>query len=127
MAETCGQGLVENSPLPAAAEKVFAAMAAVLEAHMSALDLSDESARAEHEVYERLAARYRRIAGELRTAAADMAAQGDLPMGRHDMSVMASPDARDAFARFMDAEEKLLALLDGRVAGDREMLSQMGT
>jgi hypothetical protein len=39
---------------------------------------------------------------------------------------MASPRARDAFARFMDAEEKLLALLDGRVAGDREMLSQMG-
>jgi hypothetical protein len=127
MADTCGQGLVENSSLPIAAGKVFAAMAEVLEVHMSALDLSDESARAEHEVYERLAALHRRIAGELRTAATDMAAQGDLPMGRHDMSVMVSPRARDAFARFMDAEEKLLAVLDGRVAGDREMLSQMGS
>jgi hypothetical protein len=123
---TCGQGLVENSALPAAAGKVFAATAEVLGVHMSALDLSDESARAEHEVYERLAELHRRIAGDLRTAGADMAAQGDLPMGRHDMSVMASPRARDAFARFMDAEGKLLALLDGRVAGDREMLSQMG-
>jgi hypothetical protein len=126
MAETCGQGLVENSALPAAAGKVFAAMAEVLGVHMSALDLSDESARAEHEVYERLVELNRRIAGDLRTAGADMAAQGDLPMGRHDMSVMASPKARDAFARFIDAEEKLLAVLDGRVAGDREMLSQMG-
>jgi hypothetical protein len=122
---TCGQGLVENSPLPLAAANVFAAMAEVLEVHMAALDPSDESARAEHEVYERLVAQHRRIAGELRTAAADMAAQRDLPMARHDMGVMASPRARDAFARFMDAEEGLMALLDGRVAGDREMLGRM--
>jgi hypothetical protein len=126
MAETCGEGLVENSPLPVAAAKVFAAMAEVLEVHMAALDLSDENARAEHEVYERLASLHRRIAGSLRAAGADMAAQGDLPMGRHDMGVMASPRARDAFARFMDAEEKLMALLGGRVGGDREMLGRMG-
>jgi hypothetical protein len=51
---TCGQGLVEHSPLPAKLGELAAAVAAQLELHMTALDLNDERARAEHSAYQSL-------------------------------------------------------------------------
>jgi hypothetical protein len=42
---TCGKGLAENSALPALMGKLLAAMVENLEAHMKALDLTDQNSR----------------------------------------------------------------------------------
>jgi hypothetical protein len=47
--QTCGKGLAENAVLPARLGAVTGALADVLEAHVKALDLDDENARAEHD------------------------------------------------------------------------------
>jgi hypothetical protein len=54
-----------------------------------------------------------------------MASYRDLPMGRHDEQVMMSAEPRDAFARFVRREQELMALLQGRVEQDRQMLDAM--
>jgi hypothetical protein len=55
----------------------------------------------------------------------EMAGYRDLPMGRHDRPVMASPPAVEAFERFVQVEQELLALLQQRVPQDQRMLEQM--
>jgi len=101
-------------------------VAEILETHEEALDVQDESSRKEPEAYRELANEHRRIAAELRETARRMAAYRDLPMGRHDRSVMSSPRAVQAFEKFVNVEEGLLALLQRRVEADRAMLKAMG-
>jgi hypothetical protein len=48
---TCGQGLAENSALPAKLGEMIGALTGNLEAHMKALDRKDKNARKEHDAY----------------------------------------------------------------------------
>jgi hypothetical protein len=123
--QTCGRGLAENSELPARLAAVVEAMADNLRVHMQALELDDEPAREEHAVYLRLAEEQRQAAARLRGVAAEMTAARNLPMGRHDTQAMSSPEVGDAFQRFVDAEEELLALLQRMVEDDRRLLAEI--
>jgi hypothetical protein len=123
---TCGQGLAANAPLPVRLGALTAALADTLEVHMGALDLDDQHARREYDVYRQLADRHRQLADRLRQTGEEMAGQRDLPMGRHDRRVMASPEAVAAFERFVAAERELLALLGQRLQQDQRMLDEMG-
>ena len=122
---TCGKGLAAHSPLPAKLGELTEAVAGILEVHTGALDLGDERSRREQGVYLRLVEAHRRTAAELRATAAEMAAQRDLPMGAHDLSVMSSPDAVAAFERVVEAERELLALLQERLGEDQKLLAGM--
>jgi hypothetical protein len=124
--QTCGRGLAEHSALPARLAEVTEAMADNLQVHMQALELDDEPARQEHAVYLRLAEEQRQAAARLRAVAAEMAAARDLPMGRHDEQTMSSPEVGDAFQRFVEAKQELLALLQRMVEDDRRMLAETG-
>jgi hypothetical protein len=124
--QTCGKGLAENSVLPAKLGDLTESMAVILEIHMGALDLEDNDSRREHEAYRELVLDHRRIAAALRETARRMAGYRDLPMGRHDTSVMSSPRAVKAFEKFVKLEEDLMALLQTRGEQDRRMLEEMG-
>jgi hypothetical protein len=123
---TCGKGLAAHAPLPATLGELTAAVADVLAGHMPSLDLADENARAEHEAYAALVREHRAAAEQLRATAARMAGCRDLPMGRHDVAVLSTPDAMAPFARFVRLEEELVALLQARLAQDRAMLEGWG-
>ena len=123
--QTCGQGLAENSVLPAQLAEVTEAMADNLQVHMQALELDDEPAREEHAVYLRLVEEQRQAAARLRAVAGEMAAARDLPMGRHDAQTMASPEVAHAFQRFVKAKQELLALLQRTAEQDQRLLAQM--
>ena len=122
---TCGQGLAENSALPAQLAEVTEAMADNLMAHMQALELDDEPARQEHAVYLRLTEEQRQAAARLRAVAGEMAAARDLPMGLHDTQTMTSPEVAEAFQRFVKAKQELLALLQRMAEQDQRLLAQM--
>jgi hypothetical protein len=113
--QTCGQGLAENSVLPAKLGELINSMAEILEIHMGALDLQDNASRLEHEAYRELSREQRKTAAALKETARRMAGYRDLPMGAHDMSVMSSPRAVAAFENFVKLEEELAALLGDRV------------
>jgi hypothetical protein len=122
---TCGKGLAEYSPLPAAIGDLTDAMALVLELHMEALEIADPTTRPERDAYEELASAHRRLATELHGTARRMAGYHDLPMGRHDMRKMSAPANADAFRRFVAAEEALMKLLRSRLDADHQMLESM--
>jgi hypothetical protein len=122
---TCGKGLAEHSALPAKMGELSASVAENLELHMKALDLTDESAKKEHEAYLELAMDHRRIASQLQATARRMSGYRDLPMGRHDQKAMAGPEFLEAFERFVTLEQELMTLLQARVERDQRMLSQM--
>jgi hypothetical protein len=123
--QTCGRGLAEHSALPAKFADVMSSVATVLEVHMRALDLTDESSQKEFDAYRQLVNQHRDAAVQLHTIAREMAGYRNLPMGRHDPTAMAAPAAADAFEGFVTLEQELVTLLDARLAGDREMLVQM--
>lgn len=123
--QTCGKGLAQHSPLTASLGDLVASTARVLEVHMKALDLTDESSKREYEAYRELASAHRRIAAELADTARRMESYRTLPMGRHDMAAMTSAPPRHAFAGFVKQEEALVALLQTRVAHDQAMLDTM--
>ena len=123
--QTCGQGLAENSVLPAKLGELTDSMAEILEIHMGALDLQDNASRLEHEAYRELALEQRKTAGALKETARRMAGYRDLPMGAHDTSVMSSPRAMEAFEKFVRLEDELLAMLQKRLEADRKMVAEM--
>ena len=123
---TCGQGVAEHSTLPARLAEVADAMAANLEVHTKALDRDERAARQEHAVYLTLAGAHRQAAAQLRAVADDMAAQRELPMGRHDEQVLVSSEVVETFQRFVAAKQRLLALLQQLLDQDRRMLAEMG-
>jgi hypothetical protein len=123
---TCGKGLNQTATLPTAMGELMTAVADVLEAHLPALDLSDSASRKEQEAYRRLIQDHRDTAHRLEALGKQMAGYRDLPMGRHNEAAMAGPGAIDNFRRFVDREQALLAVLEGRLAQDQEMLQAMG-
>ena len=120
--QTCGQGLAERSALPANLGALSAAMADILEKHQRTLDLTDTNARAEHEAYEAVASALRTAAAQLQATADRMVGYRELPMARHDERAMNSLEIRDAFARFIEREHDLSALLNIWIQQDRAML-----
>lgn len=123
--QTCGRGLAEHSALPAALAELTEAVAAILELHMKALDLTDQNSRQELDAYRELANKHRDLAAQLHTTATEMAGYRDLPMGRHDPKAMVSPEAVDAFETFVKVEQQLMTLLEKRLKADRHLLIQM--
>jgi hypothetical protein len=121
--QTCGRGLAKNSVLPAKLGELTDAVAANLEVHMESLDLGDAAARAEHDVYVKLADQHRQIAAQLRATAGEMAAQRELPMGRHDPDRMTSSKAVAAFEHLVQVEQELAALLRQRQVEHEQMLA----
>lgn len=122
---TCGQGLADSAALPAGLAQVSDAMAGMLERHMTALDMTDPAAAAEHAVYGELAAAHRRAADHLRAAADRMDAQRDLSMGAHDMAAIMHPATAQAFQTLVEAKRHLLTLLRDTVDEDEAMLEMM--
>src|SRR6266508_4474490 len=94
---TCGQGLAQNSPLRTKLGELVGSTSGVLEIHMAALDPGDEDTGLERRAYQRLAQEHREIGARLLVLGEEMAGYRDLPMGRHDPRVMASPPAVEAF------------------------------
>ena len=123
---TCGLGLAANASLPSAIGAVLAAAAEVLAHHMTALDLGDADARAEHEVYAALVLQHREGAMRLTAISERMQGARDLPMGEHDVAVMSSPDAIEVLRAMVEREDALRALLERRVGEYRGMLGAMG-
>ena len=122
---TCGKGLAERSVLPETLGRLTAALAEVLEVHTKALDPADRNSKIELEEYSRVVEQHRRIAAELAATAKRMAGYRSLRMGRHDEQAMASPKAFEAFEKFVELEGELVAVLQGSLAEDRAMLSEM--
>ncbi len=104
----------------------MASVAAILEVHTLALDLTDDNAKVEHSVYERLVDQHRTAADQLRATGDALAGCRELPRARHDEQAMASTDAVATFGRFLQAERQLLALLEKRLPRDEQMLVAMG-
>src|SRR5687768_8886230 len=102
---TCGKGLAENATLPWKLGELAAAMSAVLEAHIPSLDLTDENSRKEHDVYQHLVTEFRQAAAQMEAIARQMSASSDLPMGRHDMAMIASEAVLHSFERFIQSEQ----------------------
>lgn len=123
--QTCGRGLAEQSALPAALAELTESVAAILELHMKALDLTDEKSRNELEAYRQLANAHRDVARQMHTMATKLAGYRDLPMGRHNPTAMAAPDVVDAFEKFVTLEQDLTTLLERRLGRDRQILGQM--
>ena len=122
---TCGEGLAENSALPARLSELIGTLAEVLEAHRRTLDLQDENSRREDEAWRELAEQFRGVAAALRSGAESMAGHSGLPMGRHRMDEMASPRMRGLFLKFVSLEQELQALLQKRFERDCALLLGM--
>jgi hypothetical protein len=122
---TCGQGLAQNSTLPAQLAELIDAVGGVLETHIKALDLTDPTTNDELDTYRQLANAHRNAAAQLHTIATQMADARDLAMGKHNPEVMAAPAAMNAFETLVRQERQLASLLDGRLEAHRQMLDQM--
>jgi hypothetical protein len=123
--KTCGQGLAENSDLPAKIGELMAAMSAVLETHREALAPRDANSRREDEAYRELAQALRKVGEDLRGVATRMTGYRNLAMGKHDTAVLSAPKAVQSFEKFVRMEGEIVALLQRRLVNDRWMLDQM--
>ena len=123
--QTCGLGLAEHSALPAKLAELSGAVAAILEQHTKALDLTDTSSWQELQAYRRLAKEHRDVAAQLHAIATEMADYRELPMGKHDETQMAASAAGDVFEQFVHREQELMTLLEKRLEQDRPMLAEM--
>ena len=120
-----GLGLAEPSARPARLADLTGAVAAILEQHMQARDLTDTSSWQELQANRRLAKQHRDAAAQLHAIATEMADYRELPMGRHDEAQMAVPAAGDVFEQFVQQEQELMTLLEKRLEQDRPMLAEM--
>ncbi len=124
-APTCGKGLAAHAPLPEKIGELTAAVAAVLEHHITSLDPTDPDSRRERDAYTALAGQHRQTAGLLAETARQMTGYANLPMGQHDEAVLSTPRAVALFATFVELEQELTTLLQQRLEVDREMLRMM--
>jgi uncharacterized protein YndB with AHSA1/START domain len=123
-APSCGAGVAQHAPIPAKLGLMFEGLAETLALHRKMLELDDEHARKEDEIYADLAARWREIARQVRETASLMQAQRELPMGAHDERAW-GPEHLEAFAKFVRAQGQALALLRIAQEHDQTMLTSM--
>jgi uncharacterized protein YndB with AHSA1/START domain len=121
---TCGIGLAQHATIPARIARMFEGLAETLELHRRMLVPDDPNARKEDEVYRDLAARWKQIAELVAQAAAQMAAQRELPMGAHDHTAWGEAHLR-AFETFVKGQTQVLALLRVAAGRDEKMLASM--
>jgi uncharacterized protein YndB with AHSA1/START domain len=121
---TCGIGLAQHATIPDKIAVMFEGLAETLELHRKMLVLDDESARAEDEVYRRLAGSWAEIGKLVKKASADMGAHRELPMGAHDESAWGDEHLR-AFEKVVTAQRQLLGLLRLAAERDEKMLASM--
>jgi hypothetical protein len=121
---TCGEGLAERCRIPLSLAELFDRSAENLEVHVDALHLTDEHARAERDVWLRVAEQHRAIAVQMRTIAELMGVYRDMPMAAHDGEALSSGRVVGAFERFVAAEQEVAALLEEWVGRDQERLRQ---
>jgi hypothetical protein len=121
---TCGEGLAERCRLALSLAGLFDRSAENLEVHVDTLHLTDEHARAERDVWLRVAEQHRAIAVQMRTIAELMGVYRDMPEAAHDAETMSSGRVVGAFARFVAAEQAAAALLEEWVERDQERLRQ---
>jgi ketosteroid isomerase-like protein len=119
---TCGQGLAEHSRLPLVLAELFDHSADNLEVHLDTLDLTDEHALTERDVWIRVAEQHRSIAAQLRATGELMAEHRHLPMARHDAEALSSTRVVGAFESFVADEEAVVELLTDWLERDRAML-----
>jgi hypothetical protein len=122
---TCGRGLAATAGVPSALAAVAAGIAQNLEVHTRALDRDDPVATQERHVYDRVVRGLRGAVLGLETAAEEMAAAVDLPMGAHDLAAMATPDVLAAFEGLVAAENDLCRLLEERRADNEQMIAMI--
>lgn len=122
---TCGKGLASNAELPSRVGHLVSAMADVLEAHLPALDITDEPSRVEREVYLDLIREHREAALQLQAVASQMEGYHSLAMGRHFPEAMAAPQVLQSFQRFVAVEQALIVYLQHRRKQDQDMLAAM--
>lgn len=122
---TCGKGLAESATLPARLGELSAAMSAVLEEHMQALDLSDANSKQEYEAYQKVAGGLEESAARLTATAQEMVRCRDLPMGRHDEQAMTQPRMMEVFEDYVRRKQALLTYLQKTLEQDQEMLVEM--
>lgn len=123
--QTCGRGLADTAALPAKMAEVTGLLADILELHLPSLDLTDPLSQQEHVVYQQLLLGYREIATRMRETAQHMAAQRNLPMGRHDFQAAAGPRMAETFAQFVQRKHELLRLLQDGENADAQILAAM--
>ena len=121
---TCGAGLAQHASVPAALAVMFEGLAETLELHRTMLVKDDPTSRQEDEVYRDLAERWKNIAMLMKNAAADMAAQRQLPMGAHDETAWSAAH-HQAFAKFVQGQTQALELLRVAAERDENMLASM--
>jgi hypothetical protein len=121
---TCGIGLAEHATIPARIAVLFEGLADTLELHRRMLVPDDANARKEDEVYRDVAARWKEIADLVAQAAAQMAAQRELPMGAHDQTAWGDAHLR-AFEKFVMGQMQVLALLRVAPERDQKILTSM--
>jgi uncharacterized protein YndB with AHSA1/START domain len=121
---SCGAGVAQHAAIPARVGIMFEGLAETLELHLKMLVLDDPDARREAEVYRTLASGWRDIARRVGETAALMAAQRELPMGRHDDSGWDDTNLQ-AFEKFVKAEGELLSLLKVAAEHDEKTLASM--
>jgi uncharacterized protein YndB with AHSA1/START domain len=123
-APTCGIGLVQHATIPAKIGVMFEGLAETLELHRTMLALDDPNSRKEDDIYRELAASWTHIAHLVEKAAAQMAAQHDLPMGAHDETAWGEAHLK-AFVKFVKAQSQVLAALRVAAERDEQMLASM--
>jgi hypothetical protein len=121
---SCGAGLAQHATVPQRIAIYLAELGETLELHRAMLVLDDPDARQEDGVYRDLAGSYRAIAASLTETAARMAAQRDLPQGKHDESKWSDAHMK-SFARFVHEQGALATVLRVAAARDEEMLASM--
>ncbi len=123
--QTCGKGLAARSALPLKIADLMNGMAEILGFHQKPIDSSDANGRAELATYVRLEGHFRTIAKLLRSTGDEMAAARDLPMARHDVTLLGSPENRAIFERFIRMEGELVTLLQSSIEQDNAILHRM--
>lgn len=116
---TCGEGLALHAALPEKLSTLTAAMAGVLEHHMTSVP----PAEPEYAAYATLVADYRALTATLQRIAERMASYRDLPMPAHDEAALTSAEAGAVFAAYVAAERETAALLQSWATRDEAMLN----
>lgn len=122
---TCGHGIAEHAALHARLGSLLETVGTNLELHLGSLDPADEQSRPEYAAYTMLVGQHRELARGLRSLAERMASYRDLPMARHDMTVLGSAEVMAAFKALLSEQEQLAGLLREWIDRDRGLLEEV--